>query len=470
MVGRIVGRMYAPTLAQLPTLLALRAALWWRRLDLAAKRAVAASVAVVAGLATAAWLVAGHIEETIIHRAGAATALYTDSFVAAHAQELATKSTLSEEHREALEQLLSPVSMGRPVIGFRIWKDDRIVFGSDHQLIGKSFPPSTGRRRALEGGVSAEIDHLDGDDDTQLRALNVPILEVYAPVRLKGGGRIIAIAETYEIATNLKQEIHAAQLVSWLAFALAALVSVSFIMGLQGRGAREILRLRAENEQVRTRVGEAHQRVSDMNEQHMRSVGTELYSGPVQLVSLALLKFDSLREMLARKDGASPSQAQDLAAIHKSLNEALSGIRDLSASLVPSRIEALTLGETIAMAVRKHERNAGTQITCAIRELPTDVTFSVRACLYRFVRESLAALSGKVRPGVQHVRAQMRDGRIEVEVVHVGSTLGPLQKLGLSSTRDRVESLGGVFLVRGDDAATSITAQFADRTGEADRG
>jgi hypothetical protein len=64
----------------------------------------------------------------------------------------------------------------------------------------------------------------------------------------------------------------------------------------------------------------------------------------------------------------------------------------------------------------------------------------------------------------------MRDGRIEVEVVHVGSTLGPLQKLGLSSTRDRVESLGGVFLVRGDDAATSITAQFADRTGEADRG
>jgi len=122
------------------------------------------------------------------------------------------------------------------------------------------------------------------------------------------------------------------------------------------------------------------------------------------------------------------------------------------------------------MAVRRHERNAGTQITCAICELPTDVTFSVRACLYRFVRESLAALSGKVRPGVQHVRAQMRDGRIEVEVVHVGSTLGPLQKLGLSSTRDRVESLGGVFLVRGDDAATSITAQFADRTGEADRG
>ena len=94
MVGRIVGRMYAATIAQLPTLLVLRAALWWRRLDLAAKQAVAASLAVVAGLAIAAWLVAGHIEETIIHRAGAATALYTDSFVAAHAQELATNPFL----------------------------------------------------------------------------------------------------------------------------------------------------------------------------------------------------------------------------------------------------------------------------------------------------------------------------------------------------------------------------------------
>ena len=50
----------------------------------------------------------------MIHRVGAATALYTDSFVAAHIQELATKSTPSEEHREALEKLPSPVSMGRP--------------------------------------------------------------------------------------------------------------------------------------------------------------------------------------------------------------------------------------------------------------------------------------------------------------------------------------------------------------------
>ena len=114
----------------------------FEELRLAGKLAVAASIGVTCTALYLATIVSAHIKENAVQQAAAATALYMDSFVASQVQELATSDVLSAYNREALESLLSPASMHRPVVAFRIWKGDTIVFSNERALIGKTFARS----------------------------------------------------------------------------------------------------------------------------------------------------------------------------------------------------------------------------------------------------------------------------------------------------------------------------------------
>src|SRR5262249_8418386 len=177
-------------------------------------------------------------EEVDRNKAAASTALYMDSFVEPLVQELATRTTLSAESRTALGRLFEPATIGKPVVSFRIWITDEIVFSSRGDLIGKHFRSTEARNSALEGHVVGRFG-LDGDDDEHERALGVPILEIYAPIRQTGTNRIIALAETAELATKLTQEIRAAQYASYATVVSAAMALVFLIFkltsGLQTR-------------------------------------------------------------------------------------------------------------------------------------------------------------------------------------------------------------------------------------------
>ena len=358
---------------------------------------VLASAVLLGGAAFIAASVSGKIGTAIVDRYGAEVALFTDSFVAPRVQELAGQSTLSEIKKKELDGLFAPTAIGRPIIAFRIWVDDQIIYSNSRDMIGRRFPLSPARARAWQGGVTTELSHLDGDDEVQIRALGVHVLEVYAPLRQAGTGRIIALVETYEVATELYYEVLTVQALVWLIFGGSAVGFIALLFILARRGASEVSRANQEKNEFRLRVGNANRRVSDMNEMHMRRVGTELFRGPVQLVGVALLKLDSLRALLAKVDLSAHAKREDVEAIRGALNEALDDIRNLSESLVPSKLYELSLADTITTAVRRHERRAGKSVACDLASLPSDVPFSVKTCLYRFVREALD--SGVGTPG-----------------------------------------------------------------------
>src|SRR5262245_60971411 len=93
----------------------------WRRLDLPFRLAAGASILVICGMVQLGIVMTGNVRENIIQRSAAAAALYIASFVEPHVQQLGTREALSENNRQALERVLSPASMHRPVIAFRIW-------------------------------------------------------------------------------------------------------------------------------------------------------------------------------------------------------------------------------------------------------------------------------------------------------------------------------------------------------------
>lgn len=132
---------------------------------------ITVAAGLIVGVIVAASLAASHVEEAMADRSAAAAALYMDNFLEAEVQELSTRDSLSDQRRAVSERLLSPVSIGRPVVGFRIWVGDRLVFGNDRNLIGNLFAGTAAGRRAAEEYVAADLDGAESEDDAQIRDL-----------------------------------------------------------------------------------------------------------------------------------------------------------------------------------------------------------------------------------------------------------------------------------------------------------
>jgi hypothetical protein len=174
--------------------------------------------------------------------------------------------TLSASTQAEISKLLSPASAGRPLLGFRIWVGETIVFSNDKTAIGKSFPSTPSSDLAWSGHVAAEFNQID-EDDEQVFHLPLPILEVYAPVRERGTGRIIALFETYEAANELEARIDTAQSFAWLLIGTStlgiALLLLSVMRSVRlkhnslAHEIRELLRMKAdvEGQQRRLRRG-----------------------------------------------------------------------------------------------------------------------------------------------------------------------------------------------------------------------
>jgi signal transduction histidine kinase len=433
-------------------------AAWWRRLRLPVKVAAAACVLVLCGMANFAMIMIGNVRDRMVQQSAAAAALYMDSFVGRHVQELSRSSALSEDNRRALERLLSPASIHRPIVAFRVWKGDTIVFSNEHDLIGKAFPRTDTRDRAWEGQVGVELDQRDRDDDEQVRSLRVPILEVYAPVREAGTNRIIALVETYEIAVELEKQVWAGQAVVALGAGAVALMIVLLLLSMASSGMierrslieriRELTRLRAESERRRQQVSSATLHVSAMNERSLQNVGTELSDGPVQQVALALLKFGALEEAVTRAGPVIGDRKKDLDIIREALTGSLVHIRRVAGNFLPADIERLSVADTLLRAARRHEQRSGVPVGVDVGRVPEHLPFPTKAWLYRFVLEGLdrAGPGSGTQPAVtawcdgsiMSVQIAAGDGREQYQLPVADAP----QFRGL---QQRIEALGGRF-------------------------
>ncbi len=457
-------------------MLGARLCVCWNNLASDRKLACATIAAVVGGMGCLGFFVTAHIKDNLVHKAAAATALYMDSFVAPLVQELATRATLSTETQTEMGKLLSPASAGRPLVGFRVWVGETIVFSNDKRYVGKSFPNTPTSELAWSGHVSPEFNQID-EDDEQIFDVPLPILEVYAPVRERGTGRIIALIETYEAAAELESRILTAQCLAWFVVGACTLGIVLLLLGVM-RSARlkqnslasqigELLRLKVAVEGEQRQLRRAARGVNENNEHNLRRIGTELYAGPVQLISLALLKIETVCSLVSSKDYAMPpAHVEDIEIIRQALDKTLDDIRSVSSELILFEIENLSLADSVRMAARRHERKIGRPVRCDAACLTTaEVHRQVKTCLYRFAQEGLERASRYATGGEHVVRASRDAEAIGLEVITGQPNRSGQQEAFLrsvTSLRDRVEAWGGTFEVRTDPArGASIIARFA---------
>lgn len=460
----------------------------WRALSLARQFALMGSAVLLVGMLVIGVWVTRQIEAGVTRNTAITTALYMESFLAPLSQDLARSDTLSPGARRAIDEILMTATFGGRLATFKIWKPGGlVVYSSDPEIVGTRFEPTDNLRAAWRGEVSAEFNHLHDEEDAAERALGVPLLEIYSPIREAWSGHVIAVAEFYEVATELEENLFRARLTSWLVVAAVTLSMFGMLFGIVLRGSRtieaqgaaqarrldELSRLNAQNDALRSRVQRASSRAAELNERYLRRIGAELHDGPAQLLALASLRLDGLRPAA----GVVPDVTEDLEVVKTSLDDAMGDIRDICRGLSLPTLERLSLPEILASVVDSHGKRTGSAVALTMGVDRPSLQQSLKICIYRFVQEGLnnayrhaggagQAVECRVADGVLTLSVSDagpgfdRDAASSAEADHSGSG-----GLGLAGLQDRVESLGARFSVHAAPGQGTRLEMIADLDG-----
>lgn len=439
-------------------------------------------IILIAGMTGIGVWVGNEIKNGVIHRTGATTALYVDSFVAPLLQELGNENAPSPQNMQQLSKLLQDTPMGKQIVSFKVWNTSgQVLFSIDQQIVGQTFPIEEGLSQAIQGQVNSSLSRLQKQENTGERAIRSELLETYSPVRLRGTDTVIAVAEFYQTVDTLNQEVLLARRKSWFVVGSATLIIYLLLAGFVRRASDTIDSQRAmltsqvsrlsellsQNNELHGRVRRAAASVATLNERFLRRIGSELHDGPAQDLGLVLLKLDAL---IARSEQGkvAPAFVEELTGIQTTLQNAQKEIRGISTGLSLPELTNLSLEETVIRAVRAHERRTSSKIKLNVKPLAQQAALPVKITIYRVLQEALNNAYRHAEETTPEIEVWMDGDVLALEVCDRGpgfvdqSTAVMNGHLGVSGMRERVESLGGTFSVESKiGKGTKVTARLS---------
>lgn len=423
-------------------------------------------------------LVSERIERAALQSAAEAGAHYMEAFLEPYVQEMRKGNELSEKSIKALDRLMQSRSLRRHIVSMKIWHPNgTVVYSTDKSITHRQFPMDE-ISEALKGSVVTDLEDLNQEENKFEHTLNVPLYEIYAPLRAFHSRKIIAVGEFYERADRLEQEIKRVRQQVWTVVGAATLAMLTLLFFIVRRGDKIIQqqqialrsrlleqnKLHASNAVLQRKITNATQEFSHINELTLRRIGADLHDGPAQLLTLILIRLDDLAENCAEVD------QETLETIRDAAMDALREVRDLSRGLALPEINDLTLREELQLVAQRHEQRTGSKVDQQLGSLPEEAPLPLKLCIYRFVQETLNNAYRHANGAGQSINATHLNGLLIVTVNDTGPGIAAdamvvetegRTRLGLVGLRYRVESLGGVFSIDSSPGTgTSVNAQF----------
>jgi len=436
--------------------------------DLAKQFMVVSFLILLIGMAILGSFLSRQIENGVIQQTSAVTALYVDSFVSPHIQSLVDNDELDSAHLAELGQIIQGTSLGQEIVSFKIWSPDgRIVYSPNKDLIGRYYEIDEDFQIALSGQVSSEISNLDQPEHEFERSVWSQLIETYAPVMADNSGEIIAVSEFYQLPDSLKTQIETAQIQIWMVVGIATLTMYFLLTGIIGRASNTIIsqqnqlsdqisqlsKLLSQNKKLHARVKRAARRTTALNEQFLHRISSDLHDGPIQDISLALLRVGSITEA-CEECQTQPTRgsviSKDLNILQTALELSLKEIRSISAGLRLPELEELSPEAVARRAVRDYQRKTKRFANLLIEDIPKQASMPVKITLYRVLQEALFNGFRHADGKDQVVRIWGNNKKLHFEVSDNGTgfevqSVSNSSNLGLSGMRERVEVLGGTF-------------------------
>ena len=442
---------------------------YWHKLTLTAQFLTVATVIVCGSMAALGQWLSSRIEDGQIHSRANSGALYMEAFLAPHVRNTPEGPVVSPEDEERLDKLLIGTELAKKIEGMRIWGGDgRVIYSTEKLLMGKTLP-SDDIDRAMTGEVVAQLEEYhDDDDDGYTPNFGYPLLEIYAPIYDVGSREIVAVGEFYEDGTEFFSYLRTSKQKTWGIVGLTtyAIMALLFLIVRRASGIIESQRARlsnqllsaremaAQNANLRNAADRARMDASSSNENLLNRIGADLHDGPIQLLSLLILKLrpgSASSPVQHAQQAAPPDETHPAALAQKVLTE----LRDLATGLVLPELERMSLQEALALAVENHERSTGTVVDAEYTGLPKSVAQPLKVCLYRVVQEGLNNSFRHADAREQRVVASADSKFITVVVSDGGPGIKPAagssahaHPLGLHGIRHRVEAFGGTVLLR----------------------
>jgi len=440
----------------------------FKNLNLSQRFMLAGLLTLFVGALGIGFWVENQIITGVIHRAGATTALYVESFVAPNLQELGSSEVILPEHALALENLLQDTPLGQQIVAFKVWNTrGKLLYSNDVNAIGKTYPMNEGLLRARLGEVVSEISALQEEENQALREQYGQLLETYSPVWLSGTNQVIAVAEFYHQTDDLDREIDVLKRRSWLVVGFIIFIMYLLLSGFIRNASNTIFRQQAdlnlkveqltellvENQKLNERARKASASVALLNEGYLKRIGTELHDGPAQDLGLSILKLDSTIGKIEKNLSKSVDSKiiSELTEVEKSMQIALKEMRGIATGLVLPQLAEWDLFDTVSHVVHKHEQQTNTRVNLEIEGEMNGPALPIRITLYRLIQEALHNAYHHANGASQSVCVKNNSDHILLEIADTGPgfdvpmILENTDRLGISGMRERVESIGGRF-------------------------
>lgn len=427
----------------------------WSDLSLARQFALAGGVVMLVSALLVGSFVSRRVEDVVVRNAANATALYMESFLAPLTQDLATTDSLTAGSRAEIGRLLDETALGQRVVSFKIWrKGGLLVDASNTALVGQTFAVTDNLKLAWQGEVRADFDDTGDQEDVAEHAMELPLLEIYSPIRELASGRVIAVAEFYEIGLQLKADLARVRAVAWASVAgvMTLIGGVLFVIVLRGSRTidAQVMALKdmsGRNLALRLRVQGAAARFSAMNDQALRRIGADIHDGPAQLMGFAALRLDALRAQVP------PGRVQaDVQAIEAAVRDSLVELRNIARGVSLPDIDRKSVEDILRALVDAHAARTGTEVgfACDLGGR-ADLPLAVKICAFRFVQEGLTNAWRHADGQGQQVQLTVSRDVLTLSVLDRGDGFADLpptlavddEGLGLPGLVNRVESLGG---------------------------
>ena len=456
----------------------------WRQLPLLRRFALIGLIVIGGGTAIIGAWVAQRIEDAVVQNTAASAALYMGSLVEPVVQDSGPDGLLSPEQAARLDALFSASQLGKHIVSIKIWINGaRIAYSTHKELVGREFELADSLKMAWSGTVAGEYDHLNEAENANERRLELPLLEIYVPLRSRDGGKIIAVGEFYHRAEHLRSELGAARWGSWIVVSIGGLGMFAALYGLVRQAGntieRQQLALRERisqlsqalslNEVLATRVDDANRRLTVLSDRFLRRIGAELHDGPAQLLALVLLKLDSAlpgAKTDVQANATAKRKTSEVETLRKIIGDALLEIRNISGGLSLPEVHNMPLAQALALCAQSHERRTGTVVACRIGATPIDVSTAIKVSLYRFAQEGLNNAFRHAKGEGQKLTLTVVGKGVEVEIADAGpgfdaGSIAKGERLGIAGLRDRIVSLGGTFEIEAEAGKGSrLIARF----------
>lgn len=430
---------------------------------------VAAVLVVMAASVALGFWVGLYVERGITDGVAETAAASIDSLIAHQIDEITPGAPLTEEERASLDGVFAIGSGSDAVRLIQIRLRDlegRSFYESSSELLGVRDGGAL-LTAAAAGKVSVRIEQLVLAPVGPIEAFPIDVLEIFTPLHKIETGEIFAVAELYYSARSVLQQRDRAQADVWLLVGISGLAVIAALYLLVDRASLTIARQRArlgenlaasrrlseENRTLRVASEDLRQNANFANEALLAQVGSDIHDGPIQLLTLSILRLSKPK-----------ADAANVAASAKLVAEAMEELRNISTGLVLPELAALSLEETLELAVSRHENLTGVEVTRQFETLPQTAPMVAKICAYRVVQEALSNAYRYGAPEGERVAAWMLEERLSLRISNRPSPGPAPQKatpgLGLRGMRFRVESLGGGLQVDLTGAAHVVQADI----------